>query len=1237
MITVFLPSYAFRGAPAPFLWVFYKFLTTASEPIHFIIGEDYLRINSDNSPDRWEFLESSLTRLGYQLPTESSLSRHIFSFLSDEPFNTVLTECQQNPKSAFRRFLTELIEPLVAELDDIISSAGAQSEAIITWCNCPSLTASAQKSGIRVIHLELGPLRSPDYRPTCYFDFSGVNGGTEAEHRYLAVKEALNTPVATEELLEFFRTGPRQVLNQEAETPLSLGVALQVEDDSNLIAFASDFDNRSLISYAQAHYKSVPLLVRAHPGSLFELKELGFTADRSPDSIAFIQKCSEILTINSSVGLEALIQQKKVTALGDTSYKFITETNDDQERRERLTFYLFCYLVPEQLAFELDYIRFRLNTHDEFIIAARHLAVYRPHSIDLSSLDRHTQLGTLLTCEVREHNMENVQLRLQQQAWDLEQKVLQLTDENSHLVDEKARIAHEYLKLQLDMDALQQSNLELARHNQSLHSEKNKLNESIQNFNSQVHELQSRLYITDVHVNELLDSTSWKISRPIRLIGLQVHRGRLLQQAYKAALHKFGSLETIGKKAITVYKREGFNGVRARLKYLLEQRHISVASSTAHPKLAIDKTINRHEISVDIIVCVHNAPIDVKNCLESVSSFTLPPYRLIIVDDGSAEETKSYLAKYARTQGCILHRNEVAGGYTKAANCGFRLSDAEFVVLLNSDTIVSPYWLERLIRCGYSDPKIGIVGPLSNTASWQSVPKIFDENGDWTDNPIAGRLSIEDYANEVARESLEIYPRVGFVNGFCFAIKRGLINDIGIFDEVTFAKGYGEENDYCLRAFEAGWTLAIADDTYVFHAQSKSYSHERRIALAKAAGENLAQKHGQLLIDQRLNTTANHPALAFVRDRTSQIPKKIETRSKLNEFSGKRVLFLLPARTAGGGGNVVLLEAKRLRQAGVDAHILNLHSNKDEFEANHPYNTVPTHYVYTLEEIPSIAKHFDAIIATLYLTVEWLQLIERLSDVPKIAYYVQDFEPNFFPEGCAEYNRALASYTLLPNMTILTKTRWNQQQLLSKTGVESHVIGASYDDNSFSPSSEQRIGGQPVVVTAMVRPNTPRRAPELTMRVLKKLSEKHRSNITIKVFGVDSSDPQYQQLDIGFEHQCLGELNAQQMSELLRSTDVFLDYSSFQAMGLTAMEAMASGAVVIGPLNGGLPEIISHDLDGLLVDTSDETACFKAADELIQNPGKIIALQKNSVKVASVDPNESALKMLEAIFGEKDE
>ena len=90
---------------------------------------------------------------------------------------------------------------------------------------------------------------------------------------------------------------------------------------------------------------------------------------------------------------------------------------------------------------------------------------------------------------------------------------------------------------------------------------------------------------------------------------------------------------------------------------------------------------------------------DVRQCLESVVRPRSTPDALIVVDDGSGAETAAYLDAFSRAHGCRLVRNEAARGYTFAANQGLEASSADFVILLNSDTVVSPGWVNRLIAC----------------------------------------------------------------------------------------------------------------------------------------------------------------------------------------------------------------------------------------------------------------------------------------------------------------------------------------------------------------------------------------------------------------------------------------------------------------------------------------------------------------------------------------------------------
>jgi GT2 family glycosyltransferase len=229
--------------------------------------------------------------------------------------------------------------------------------------------------------------------------------------------------------------------------------------------------------------------------------------------------------------------------------------------------------------------------------------------------------------------------------------------------------------------------------------------------------------------------------------------------------------------------------------------------------------------SINVVVCIHDALDDVCRCLASLVLHTDARHRLILVDDGSARPCRDEVFSFARTHSqCTLIRNDQARGYTKAANQGLRASNAELVVLLNSDTIVTPMWLERLAECAASDPKIGVVGPLSNAAGYQSIPLRFDEDGGWALNPLPPGWGPDQVAAVLASIAPRAFPRVTFVNGFCFGIKRVVIDSIGYLDEAGFPDAYGEEDDYCLRAAAAGFELAVADHAYVYHAGSRSYA-----------------------------------------------------------------------------------------------------------------------------------------------------------------------------------------------------------------------------------------------------------------------------------------------------------------------------------------------------------------------------------------------------------------------------
>jgi GT2 family glycosyltransferase len=193
-----------------------------------------------------------------------------------------------------------------------------------------------------------------------------------------------------------------------------------------------------------------------------------------------------------------------------------------------------------------------------------------------------------------------------------------------------------------------------------------------------------------------------------------------------------------------------------------------------------------------------------------------------------------------------LIENEKNLGYTKSANIGMSRSTAEWVVLLNSDTIVTPGWLEGMFEAVEAHPKAAMIGPVSNAASWQSVPDLHDVKGGWSSNPLPEGVRPEDVSRLVNTLSPRQFPEATLLNGFCTLMKREVIEQVGYLDEVAFPMGYGEENDLCLRVRKGGYTLVVADHVYVYHVKSASFGSARRAELSKRGTAQLALKHPEV-------------------------------------------------------------------------------------------------------------------------------------------------------------------------------------------------------------------------------------------------------------------------------------------------------------------------------------------------------------------------------------------------------
>jgi GT2 family glycosyltransferase len=245
-----------------------------------------------------------------------------------------------------------------------------------------------------------------------------------------------------------------------------------------------------------------------------------------------------------------------------------------------------------------------------------------------------------------------------------------------------------------------------------------------------------------------------------------------------------------------------------------------------------------------------------------------------VVDDASSIIAHNRISEFMRDKPWMrIIRNAENMGYTKSANRGIFASEADWVILLNSDTIVTKGWIEGLLECAVSHPNTACVGPVSNAATYQSVPEVHDVNGKWCTNDLPPNMSLEDLNGFLRANSLKAFPSVPLLNGFCTLIKRDVFVELGGFNEAAFPAGYGEENDWCARVAKAGYRLSVADHVYVYHHKSASFGAGRRAELAKAGTKALRDLHPDIdfaALGRRLGDTA---ALAHLRDRLRALYK----------------------------------------------------------------------------------------------------------------------------------------------------------------------------------------------------------------------------------------------------------------------------------------------------------------------------------------------------------------------------
>lgn len=256
-------------------------------------------------------------------------------------------------------------------------------------------------------------------------------------------------------------------------------------------------------------------------------------------------------------------------------------------------------------------------------------------------------------------------------------------------------------------------------------------------------------------------------------------------------------------------------------------------------KVLFEKEKGENNFKVDIVIPFYNDK-NIINCLDSIKNSDCKQINKVIVisDKGPDESLNKKVREYIQQDSFFEYlENKENKGFVFTCNVGMNYSQHD-VILLNSDTIVTKGFADKLSYIAQLNNDTATVTPISNSAVQFSVPNIDTNNSDSTPhktNDIITRMF-----NKFSY--IETYS----AHGFCMYIKRKIINEIGTFDYENFKEGYGEENDYSLRCLRAGFKNMLALNTYIYHIHGQSFGDERKKKIKKERAKRIRELYPEL-------------------------------------------------------------------------------------------------------------------------------------------------------------------------------------------------------------------------------------------------------------------------------------------------------------------------------------------------------------------------------------------------------
>lgn len=395
----------------------------------------------------------------------------------------------------------------------------------------------------------------------------------------------------------------------------------------------------------------------------------------------------------------------------------------------------------------------------------------------------------------------------------------------------------------------------------------------------------------------------------------------------------------------------------------------------------------------DIILISFNAHQYTSLCIESIRKYTDFPYRLIVVDNKSNNETVRFLRCLDKDITVVFNDKNFGFGY--ANNQALEIAKSEYVCFLNTDTVVTTGWLIRLIKI-LNDNNASMVGPTTDYVSsecQQVLPKDCDLE-------IFSKQRFDQHGYSVIETTRLV--------GFCLVARRDHLKEIGDCFDIRFERGNFEDDDLCMRFVERGYKLLCANGVFIKHFGRQSFK-----ALSGAQTDNtILEKNKKLYIEKWYDT--------------GRI-RKFENRSL-------DIVYVLASDSPSGGVKIVFEHANRLADRG---HRVRIYCAINETGTGWFHVRVPIIYG-DLNKIPQC----DIAVASYFTTIPYVK-----NSPAKIKIHLCQGYEGLLHKEKAIADLIRANYAMLKTKVVISS--WLKEIMLKEYGIDANLVSNGLDQYVF--------------------------------------------------------------------------------------------------------------------------------------------------------------------------------------------